>query len=142
MDRLTFWVRTIGACDAWELESEYRARETLRAMLSDRQWMHYEMTGSFFESSPRSGLTYVVRRLRPTIALSPRGPNGDGDADTNMRCLAVLCLHPIGFYSETWAGCMVPSDDVIATLCWIRGDEAGLWKHANQHRPSSAQAGL
>jgi hypothetical protein len=142
MDRLTFWVRTIGACDAWELDSEYRARGTLRAMLTERQWMHYELTGSFFESSPRSGLTYVVRRLRPTIALSPRGRDGSGGEEESMRCLAVLCLHPIGFYSATWAGCMVPSDDVIAHVAWIRGDEAGYWKHANQHARHSAEAGL
>lgn len=139
MERLTYWILTMGACDAWHLDAEYRARDTLRAMLSERQWMHYEMTGSFFETSPRSGLTYVFRRLRPTIAMSPRNKRPDDD---HMRCLAVLCLHPIGYYANSWAGCMVPSDDVIAHLSWVRGDEAGFWKHANQHASSSAQAGL
>lgn len=139
MGRLDFWLRTIGACDAWDLDAEYQARDTLRAMLSKRQWMHYEMTGSFFETSPRSALTYVFRRLRPTLALSPRNKRPEDD---HMRCLAVLCLHPIGYYANSWAGCMVPSDDVIAHLSWVRGDEAGFWKHANQHLPSSAEAGL
>lgn len=139
MERLTYWITTMGACDAWDLDAEYRAQDTLRAMLSERQWMHYEMTGSFFETSPRSKLTYIFRRLRPTLALSPRNKRPDDD---HMRCVAVLCLHPIGYYANSWAGCMVPSDDVIAHLSWVRGDEAGFWKHANQHVASSAQAGL
>lgn len=139
MERLTFWIRTIGACDAWHLKAELAARDTLRAMLTDRQWRHYELSGSFFETSKRSGLTYVFRRLRPTIALTPRGRRPDND---QMRCLAVLCLHPIGYYQETWAGCMVPSDDVMAHLVWMRGDEAGFWRHANQHDPASPEAGL
>lgn len=142
MDRLTYWVRTIGACDAWGLEAEQRARETLRAMLSDHQWRQYDLCGSFLESSPRSGLTYVFRRLRPTIALSPRTPWFYKRQDDHMRCLAVLCMHPIGYYQGTWAGCMVPSDDVIAHLSWMRGDEAGYWKNANQHDPESPEAGL
>lgn len=139
MQRLTFWLSTIGACDAWDLDAEHTARDTLRAMLSDRQWMHYEMTGSFFETSPRSDLTYVFRRLRPTIALSSRARR---PGDDHVRCLAVLCLHPIGYYANSWAGCMVPSDDVIAHLSWMRGDEAGYWKHANQHASHTAEAGL
>lgn len=139
MDRLTFWLRTIGATDAWDLTAEARARETLRAMLSERQWEHYDLTGSFLETSPRSRVTYLFRRLRPTIALSPRGRNGTDDV---MRCLAVLCLHPIGYYAQSWGGCMVPSDDVMAHLAWMRGDEAGYWKAANQHEPSAPEAGI
>jgi hypothetical protein len=139
MDRLTFWLQTIGSADAWDLEAEYRARDTLRAMLTERQWMHYDLTGCFFETSPRSRVTYVFRRLRPTLALSPRGRDGRVG---NMLCLAVLCLHPIGYYANSWAGCMVPSDDVIAHLSWMRGDEAAFWKHANQHDPASPEAGI
>lgn len=139
MDRLTMWLSTIGAADAWDLNAEHRARDTLRAMLSERQWMHYDLTGSFFETSSRSRLTYLFRRLRPTIALSPRNKN---PAHEHMRCLAVLCLHPIGYYDRSWGGCMVPSDDVIAHLSWVRGDEAGFWRHANQHAPSAPEAGI
>lgn len=138
MDRLDLWLKTMGACDAWDIEAEHRARATLRAMLSERQWMHYDMCGSFFETSPRSQLTYVFRRLRPTIALSFRGKGGR----EYVRCLAVLCMHPIGYYDRSWAGCMVPSDDVIAHLAWMRGDEAGYWRQANQHDPASPEAGL
>lgn len=138
MDRLTFWLSTIGASDAWDQDAEERARVKLRGLMSDRQWRHYDLTGSFFETSPRSRLTYVFRRLRPTIAMTPRNKPGDD----YMRCLAVLCLHPIGYYEHTWAGCMVPSDDVIAHLVFMRGDEAGFWKAANQHEARTPEAGL
>ena len=33
-------------------------------------------------------------------------------------------------------------DDVIAHLTLMRADEAGYWKAANQHQPSSPEAGL
>lgn len=140
MDRLTYWIQTIGAADAWDLEAEHRARDTLRAMLSERQWMHYDLTGSFFETSTRSRLTYVFRRLRPTIAMTGRSKRTG--KDDQMRVLAVLCMHPIGYYARTWAGCMVPSDDVIAHLSYMRGDEARFWKQATQHDPASPEAGL
>lgn len=140
MDRLALWLQTIGAADAWDLEAEQRARDTLRGMLTARQWMHYDLTGSFLETSPRSRLTYLFRRLRPTVALSPR--QKDGRDDGEMRCLAVLCMHPIGYYARSWGGAMVPSDDVIAHLAWMRGDEAGYWRQANQHAAASPEAGL
>jgi len=142
MDRLDLWLTTIGASDAWDLDAEYRARDMLRSMLTERQWRHYDLTGAFFEESPRSRLTYVLRRLRPTIALSDRGRHGPSTPHSRMRCIAVLCLHPIGYYNRSWGGCLVPTDDVIAHLTWIRGDEAGFWKHANQHKPSAPEAGL
>lgn len=138
MDRLRFQLNTIGAADAWELDAEHKAREHLRRMLSDRQWRQYDLVGAFFETSPRSGLTYVFRRSRPTIVLSPRGRDGS----ETMRCLAVLCLHPIGYYSNSWGGCMVPSDDVIAHVTWMRADEARFWGKAVQHQPHEPEAGL
>ena len=139
MDRLKLWLQTIGASDAWDLDAEYRARDTLRAMLSDRQWRHYDLTGCFLETSPRSRLTYVFRRLRPTIAMSPR--HADGSEDT-MRCLATLCAHPVAYYARTWGGAMCPSDDVIAHLTMCRADEAYFWRVCNQHPLSSPEAGL
>lgn len=139
MKRLNLWMKTIGAADAWDLDAEHRARESLRAMLTERQWRHYDLTGSFFETSPRSRVTYLFRRLRPTVAMTPRWKDGSEDM---MRCLAVLCLHPIGYYADSWGGCLVPTDDVIAHLVWMRGDEADFWRHANQHDPAAPQAGL
>ena len=139
MDRLTFWLQTLGASDAWDLDAEHRARDLLRSMVTDRQWRHYDLTGSFLETSPRSQVTYVFRRLRPTIALSPRGRDGSADY---LRCIGVLCLHPIGYYDRTWAGCMVPTDDVVAHLTMMRADEAHYWGQANAHAASSPEAGL
>lgn len=139
MDRLNMWLTTVGAADAWDLDAEHRARDKLRGMLSVRQWRHYDLTGSFLETSPRSRLTYMFRRLRPTIVLTPRNRRGTEDV---MRCLAVLCLHPVGYYQGSWGGCMVPSDDVIAHLVMMRADEAHYWGQANQHRLHSAEAGL
>lgn len=139
MERLNLWLTTTGAADAWNLEAEYKARERLREMLSDRQWMHYDLTGAFFETSERSKLTYFFRRLRPTVVLSPRSSKGEADT---MMCIAVLCMHPIGYYENSWAGCMVPSDDVIAHLAMMRGDEPRYWAKAIQHRNHEAEAGL
>lgn len=140
MDRMGYWLTTLGASDAWRLDAEYTARDKLRGLLSDRQWRHYDLTGSFLETSPRSQLTYMFRRLRPTLALTPR--RKEQYKDDVMRCLAVLCMHPIGYYAHSWGGCLVPSDDVIAHLLFMRSDEAGYWRVANQHEARSAEAGL
>ncbi len=141
MDRLDLWMMTLGASDAWDMAAEHKAREKLRGLLTDRQWRHYDLTGSFLETSPRSDLVYVFRRLRPTIALTPRWPWHKTQHD-RMRCLAVLCMHPIGYYDRSWAGCLVPSDDVIAHLLFCRADEAGYWRVANQHDARQPEAGL
>jgi hypothetical protein len=37
---------------------------------------------------------------------------------------------------------MVPTDDVIAHLLFMRGDEAGYWGQANHHSASAPEAGL
>lgn len=141
MDRFKLWIDTLGASDAWLLDAEYKAREKLRGLLSERQWRHYDLTGSFLETSHRSNLIYVFRRLRPTIAMSPRWPWFRNQPDS-MRMLAVLCMHPIGYYERTWAGCLTPTDDVIAHVVFMRGDEAGYWKEANQHDAASPEAGI
>lgn len=139
MKRLNFWLTTIGATDAWKINAEARALEKLGELVSGRQMRHYILTGSFIETSKRSQVTYLFRRLRPTVAMSPR--NRDPGIDS-MRCLAVLCLHPVGYYQDTWAGCMVPTDDVIAHLMLMRGDEPGFWRQATQHPPWAPEAGL
>jgi len=141
MDRLMMAVQTIGASDAWSLDAEAKAIEKLQTHVTDRQFRHYLLTGSFIETSKRSGLIYVFRRLRPTIVMTPRWP-WYRPARDSLRVLAVLCMHPIGYYDRTWAGCMVPTDDVLAHLLSMRGDEAFFWRKANQHDPASPEAGL
>ena len=143
MDRLNFWLMTIGASDAWDWDAERKAKKKLRDMITPRAYRHYDLTGSFFETSPRSGLTYVFRKLRPTIAMSPRPSEAMRKRGSeSMRCLCTLCMHPIGYYNGTWAGCMVPTDDVIAHLSFMRADEARYWGVANQHPPSAPESGL
>lgn len=142
MDRLELWFQTMMASDAWDMNAEYKAREKLRGMLNDKQWQTYELTGAFIETSKRSGLIYMFRRLRPTIAMTGKHPWFRTRRHDGMRCLAVLCMHPIGYYRKSWAGCMVPTDDVIAHLLAMRGDEAYFWRKANQHEFSAPEAGL
>lgn len=37
---------------------------------------------------------------------------------------------------------MTPTDDVIAHLTLMRGDEPMFWRRANQHGPDRPEAGL
>jgi len=127
---------TLGCSDAWGIEQESRAIELLQSMLRERQFKQYLLTGMFLERSPRSGVTYLFRRLKPTIAIAA------GGADDNMRILAALCMHPIAYYAGSWAGAMCPTDDVIAHLALMRGDEHMFWKRCNQHPPYRPEAGL
>lgn len=115
------------ASQAWSLEAELEAQKKLRTMVSDAAWKYYVLFGMFLETSPRSRVQYVFRKLAPTIAL---GHSANGDT---VRVLTTLCLHPIGYYADTPCGVMVPTDDVIAHLTLMRGDEHGFWKKANHH---------
>jgi hypothetical protein len=93
------------------------------------------LTGMFVERSRRSGISYVFRKLRPTLALK-------AGKDDRMGLLAALCMHPIGYYDGSWAGAMCPTDDVIAHLMLMRGDEHMFWRRANQHPAWSQEAGI
>lgn len=133
---LTRTVQTIGATYAWTLDAELTAVEKLRTLVTEIAYKAYMLTGSFLETSKRSQVTYVFRKLRPTLALATR-PNG-----IDMHLLCALCLHPVGMYDGTWAGCMTPTDDVIAHVLMMRGDERHYWSKANQHAPWSPEAGI
>lgn len=121
---------------AWDIEQEQAAMRKLESLISPRAWSCYVTLGAFLETSPRSGVTYVFRRARPTLALRPILDGAD------MRIIAALCLHPIGHYRDSWAGAMVPTDDVTAHLLLMRGDEHRLWRYANQHPAWSPYAGV
>ena len=125
---------TLNASDAWGIEQEAAAIQTLAALLRHRQFKQYMLTGMFMEASARSGVHYLFRKLRPTIAITTRG--------TGSRILCALCLHPIGYYAGSWAGAMTPTDDVIAHLMLMRGDEHMFWRRANQHPPYAREAGI
>lgn len=136
----TILIETLGASRAWDPEAEQRAIDKLRSLVRTYTFERYFMTGSFLESSPRSKLTYIFRRLRPTVVLSSNGKQGR--TQDGMRILCCLCLHPVGYYDGTWAGALVPTDDVIAHLLLMRSDEALYWRQANQIPPFAPEAGL
>jgi hypothetical protein len=128
---------TLGCSQAWGIEQEGRAIDLLGKMLRHHQFKQYLMTGMFLETSARSGVTYLFRRLKPTVAIRP----GRTDAES-MRILCALCMHPIAYYAGSWAGAMCPTDDVIAHLSLMRGDEPMFWRRSNQHPPYRPEAGL
>lgn len=131
---LPYAMSTLGCSDAWGIEQEANAVQLLASTVSHRQFKHYMLTGMFLESSKRSKVTYLFRRLRPTVALV-----ADGE---KTRILCCLCMHPIAYYAGSWAGAMCPTDDVVAHLMLMRGDEARYWAKCNQHQATQPQAGL
>jgi hypothetical protein len=133
-------LRTLGCSDAWGIEQEANALQLLGTMLRHRQFKQYLLTGMFLEKSARSGVTYLFRKLRPTLAIKANA--GLPEKAHGMEILCGLCMHPIAYYDGSWAGAMCPTDDVIAHLAMMRGDEAMLWRRCNQHPPYRPEAGL
>lgn len=130
-------VSTLGASSAWGIEQEHNALNLLGTLISHHKFKQYLLTGMFLETSSRSRLTYLFRKLRPTVVIDARDETARG-----TRILCALCLHPIAYYQGSWAGAMTPTDDVIAVLMLMRGDEKMLWRRANQHAPGRPEAGL
>jgi hypothetical protein len=120
-------LQTTNCSDAWSIETEMAAFAKLQELVSHRQFRHYFLTGEFLETSKRSKVTYIFRRLRPTLAISTQ--------QDKVRMLCALCLHPVGYFQNTWAGAMCPTDDVLAHLMLMRGDEKLYWRRANQIPP-------
>lgn len=133
-NHLTHDLKTLGCAEAWGIEQERKALDLLGTLLSHRQFKQYLLTGSFLESSKRSGITYMFRKLKPTVALH--------NVDNEVRILCALCLHPIAYYQGSWAGAMTPTDDIVAHLMLMRGDETMLWRRANQHAAHRPEAGI
>lgn len=127
-------LQTIGASFAWGIEQEHRALELLGSLVKHVAFKQYLLTGMFLETSQRSGLTYWFRKLRPTVALNTRGDR--------VRILCALCMHPIAYYAGSWGGAMCPTDDVVAHLMMMRGDEAMFWRRCNQHPAHLPESGL
>ena len=136
--RANMELMTMGASVAWGIEQESAALNLLGTLVSHHKFKQYLLTGMFMETSKRSGLTYVFRKLRPTIVIDIR----DRPQTPGTRVLCALCMHPIGYYDGSWAGAMCPTDDVIAHLSLMRGDEPMYWRRANQHSPFRPEAGL
>lgn len=134
-NHLNYDFETLRSVEAWSLETESTALTTLRSLVSHHQFRQWVLTGMFIESSKKSGISYIFRRLKPTVALH-------ADKEGMMKILCCLCLHPVGYYKDSWAGCLCPTDDAIAHLMLMRGDEHMLWRRANQHAAFRPEAGL
>lgn len=132
--RLDLILNSFEAAWAHDIETESVAMITLANLLTFEQMRQYMVLGQFAEASTRSKVMYIFRRARPTIAIRAN--------DMGVRVLAVLCLHPIAYYAETFIGAMTPTDDVIAHLMLMRGDEHMFWKRSNQHQPDDAEAAI
>ena len=128
-------ITTLMASDAWGIEQDANAVRLLGTLVKHHQFKQYMMTGMLLERSKRSGTYYLFRRLKPTVALTAN--KGD-----QLCVLCAMCLHPIAYYDGSWAGGMCPTDDVVAHLMLMRGDEKMFWRRANQHPPHSPSAGL
>jgi hypothetical protein len=129
-------LNTLMASDAWGIDQERRAVDLLATLVNHRKFKSYMLTGMFLESSKRSGVMYMFRRLRPTLALTMNHPSG------KVAVLAALCMHPIAYYESSWGGAMAPTDDLIAHLMLCRGDEHMFWRRANQHPAWRPEAGI
>ena len=133
--RIIFSINTLGASRVWRLDAEMRAIQRLSTVLRPYTYRMYLLTHSFMEQSRRSGVFYYFRRSLPTVALGK-------EADGSMKVLCTLCLHPLGHYQDTFAGCMCPTDDIIAHLTLMRADEHLFWRKANQHPVWDIRSGL
>lgn len=127
-------LRTMEASVVWPLGAEEKAQKKLATLIPAHLFEMYMLTGHFNEVSERSGVTYIFRRGRPTLAMREGGDI--------FRILCALCLHPIGYYGQTWAGVMCPTDEVIAHLLMMRGCEEKFWANANQHSVDHPAAGV
>lgn len=139
-ERLKIMMDTMMArAGAVSASSEFAAMECLINKITDSQWNCYILTGMFPETSKRSGVTYILRKGLPTLALrfTPMKEGGE-----QRHFLAALCLHGLAWYEGTFAGSYPPTDEVINHLLMIRGDEHGFWKKSVQHGITDPLAGI
>ncbi len=133
--RLDFIMDTVTASHVWTPEAELKACEKLKSHINENQFATYMLTGIFFEESKLSKNGYIFRKLRPTIVL---GLNDDHKH--YIKC--ALCLHPLGYYQSTFAGCMVPTDDVVTHYLMMKADEHHFWKKSTHHSIYANEAGI
>ncbi len=126
LDRLDMATETMQRRASYALrQSEEQAQKRLFQELSEYQRNQY-VTGDFVFEKGRSGVGYLIRKNRPTLAMRQ---TSEGEPD---HPLCALCLHPVAYYTETWAGVLPPSDEVLTHLLMIRQDERFYWRKANQ----------
>lgn len=135
--RLRKFIQTLGTRMESHLsvEAEERAQRSLKSKITAAQWKCYVLNDCFLERSKRSDLTYIFRKGYPTLVLSHHGSEGG-------RCIAALCLHPMGFFQFTHAGLMTPTDEVICHLTMMRADEHKFWAKSGQWHVNDTRSGL
>lgn len=140
VERIELLARTFSAAQRLTIGMERRAQRRLRAVVTRRQWRSYVVSGEFSERSPRSGVTYWFRRLRPTLAVTMRAK-----AQVLHRAVGIrtaLCSHGVAYHSESFTGVLAPTDDVLSHLLLMRADEPRLWRVATQHTLADPRSGV
>lgn len=114
--------------------AQSRARELLRALLSDEQWQDY-LDHEYFDVLGSLGNVY---RIRPGSAGNVRllAPNGQE--------IAALCAHPVlGVRDEDdrYVGSLPDADVAVGQLLALMTDERDFFRRANRHwaRPGSEE---
>jgi hypothetical protein len=131
MDKQKYMVQSvIAASTAHTITAERNALRKLRPMLTAEQWRQYVLTGMFNEQSGRSHKFYWFRKCAPIIVSNLWRCK---DGEVVELPLVALCVHPQGYYEDTTAGALCPTDNIIAELLLMRTDEYTLWKKATQH---------
>lgn len=134
--RVSFMLATQHASVHYRLKAERKALARLSKLITRDEYREYYITGVLWVFSKRSGLTYIIRRGRPTVVISTsRGKE-------HAKILGALCVHAEGYYAGTWAGALVPTDDAIYHLIKIRGDEYYFWRVATFHPPDQIESGI
>ncbi|QQS22600.1 hypothetical protein IPM19_03135 [bacterium] len=135
-ERMMLTCRSLKKAFIWQnADAEKIAREKLLSLLRPAQVRALELTDAFCEPKTRSGLHYIIRRNRPTLAFRAQ-------EDGSFHFVSGLCSHPTGYYANTYTGFLCPSDEMIAHLLMIRYDEIGFWKTANPKRVSDVTVGF
>jgi hypothetical protein len=135
---LQVFINTVHVAKQYKKAQEERALSKLRGMISEEAYERYLIAGVIEEVSTKSGVTYFVRKMKPTIAFRYR----ETGRHRGFEFLAGLCLHPMAYYLDSFGGCLCPTDDVMSHLLYIRGDEHGFWGKANHHGRYEVEAGI
>lgn len=130
--KFDLYQNTCEAADVWEIKHELKAMKKLRKHVNKKQFHRYLLTGILIEKSKLSGLTYIFRKLRPTLVFRT--------SQKKKVFLTALCHHPVAYYQYSWAGALVPTDDIISHLLMMRADEHCFWKKSIQHKLKEIQS--
>lgn len=146
--KIGMYLNTYRASDVYDIEAEGRALKLLKTLVTEEQYLRYLLTGMLVEQSHKSKMWYIFRKLRPTIAFRKFveiKENNEIEIKNKVEItefVASLCLHTQGYYHMSWAGTLVPTDDVIMHILLMRSDEKLYWRKATQHDQYAPQADI